>query len=82
VHKSFERKAELSRDYAAACEPRLFLSVTEFAQEARQRPRRASASGGRLEQIVWAFNDTPIEKDFAAIMSAEDTMVGKPDQEI
>ena len=77
-----DRKAVLFRDYTAVHKPQLFPGVVEFVKRAGQRYRLAIASGGRREQIDFALRDTPIEKDFAVIVSAEDTMIGKPDPAI
>lgn len=42
----------------------------------------AIASGGRREQIEAALCGTAIEKDFAVVVSSEDTEIGKPDPAI
>ena len=73
-----ERKAELFRDYTASHQPPLFPGVVEFVKQARTRYRLAIASGGRRDQIDYVLRGTPIERDFAIIVSAEDCAVGKP----
>jgi HAD superfamily hydrolase (TIGR01509 family) len=77
-----ERKAVLFRDYTATHKPELFPGVVEFVKSAAKTCRLAIASGGRREQILYALRDTPIERDFPVIVSAEDTTTGKPDPEI
>lgn len=77
-----ERKALLFREETAVRKPPLFPGVVEFVKRAGARYRLAIASGGRREQIDFALKDTPIEKDFAVIVSAEDTTIGKPDPAI
>ena len=77
-----DRKAALFRDYTSTHRPLLFPGVVEFVKRAGQRYRLAIASGGRREQIDFALRETPIEKDFAVIASAEDTVIGKPDPAI
>lgn len=74
-----ERKAALFREETAARKPPLFPGVVEFVKRAGARYRLAIASGGRREQIAFALRETPVEQDFAAIVSAEDTTIGKPD---
>lgn len=82
VRRILERKAVLFREDTAAWEPPLFPGVVEFVKRVGRRYRLAIASGGRREQIDAALRDTPIEKDFSVIVSAEDTMTGKPDPAI
>ncbi len=82
MRRIMERKAALFRDYMATHKPRLFAGVVEFVKRAGTRYRLAIASGGRREQIEFALRDTPIEKDFAVLVSAEDTAIGKPDPAI
>lgn len=82
VQKILERKAALFRAYTATHKPVLFPGVVEFVKRAGGRYRLAIASGGRREQIEWALRETPIAKDFAVIVSAEDTTIGKPDPAI
>ncbi len=77
-----DRKVALFDDYTAAHPPELFPGVVDFVKEAKSRYRLAIASGGTREQIVRALMGTPIEKDFAVIIAAEDTTVGKPDPAI
>jgi HAD superfamily hydrolase (TIGR01509 family) len=74
-----ERKARLFRDYTASHRPTLFAGVAEFVQRASKRYRLAVASGGRREQILHALRDTPIERLFEVIVSADECTVGKPD---
>lgn len=82
LRRILERKAALFREHMADHKPPLFPGVTDFVKLAARHYRLAIASGGRREQIVWALQGTPIEQDFAVIVSAEDTRVGKPDPEI
>lgn len=82
IQRILDRKAALFRDYTARHKPQLFPGVVEFVNRAGERYRLAIASGGRREQIDFALRDTPIEKDFAVIGSAEDTTIGKPDPAI
>ncbi|HXX74900.1 MAG TPA: HAD family phosphatase [Nitrospiraceae bacterium] len=77
-----DRKAELFREYTVSHRPPLFPGVIEFVRQAGTRYRLAIASGGRREQITDALRDTPIEGDFAVIVSADDCAVGKPDPAI
>lgn len=79
IRRILERKAALFRDYTVTHKPQLFRGVVDFVKQAGERYRLAIASGGTREQIDFALRDTPIEKDFAVIVSAEDTMIGKPD---
>lgn len=74
-----ERKAELFRAHSHTHKPALFRGVVEFIKEAKTCCRLAIASGGRREQIAHALSGTPIEHDFAVIVSADDCAVGKPD---
>lgn len=76
------RKAELFRDYTSRHRPPVFPGVAEFVKTARTRYRLAIASGGRREQIEYALEGTPIENDFAVIVSADDCAAGKPDPAI
>ena len=82
IQKILERKAVLFRDYTTTHKPQLFPGVVEFVKRVGQRYRLAIVSGGRREQIELALRETPIEKDFAVIASAEDTAIGKPDPAI
>ena len=77
-----DRKAELFREHTVSHRPPLFPGVVEFVRQAGTRYRLAIASGGRREQITDALRDTPIERDFAVIVSADDCAVGKPDPAI
>jgi len=77
-----ERKAGLFRAYASVHKPRLFPGVVAFVKAARQRYRLAIASGGRREQIEDALRGTRIERDFPVIVTAEDTVLGKPEPTI
>ena len=77
-----ERKAELFREHTASHQPPLFPGVVEFVKQAGTTYRLAIASGGRREQITDALRDTPIERDFAVIVSADECAVGKPDPAI
>ena len=82
VKRIMDRKAVLFMDSAGKQKPPLFPGVVEFVKEAGKRYSLAIASGGRREQIDLALVDTPIHHDFAVIISAEDTGVGKPDPAI
>src|SRR5256885_14545623 len=82
IRRILERKAALFRDYTATHKPQLFPGVVKFVKRAGERYRLAIASGGTREQIEFALRDTPIEKDIAVIVSAEDTSIGKPDPAI
>jgi beta-phosphoglucomutase len=82
VQRIMDRKAALFMDIAGKHKPSLFPGVVEFVKEAGKRYSLAIASGGRRGQIDLALVDTPIHKDFAVIVSAEDTGVGKPDPAI
>jgi len=62
--------------------PPLFPGVVELVRQAGSRCHLAIASGGRREQIEVALRGTPIERDFAVLVSAEDAAVGKPDPAI
>jgi HAD superfamily hydrolase (TIGR01509 family) len=77
-----QRKAELFHAYSQAHQPALFPGVVEFVKAARTLCRLAIASGGRREQIASALSGTPIEHEFAVIVSADDCAVGKPDPAI
>lgn len=77
-----DRKVALFRDYTATHQPELFPGVVDFVRQAKGRYRLAIASGGTREQITHALKGTPIEKDFAVIVAAEDTTIGKPDPAI
>lgn len=74
-----EQKAELLREFTASHQPPLFPGVVEFVKQASTKYRLAIASGGRREQINDALRGTPIEQDFAIIVSVDDCAVGKPD---
>jgi len=82
IQRILDRKAALFRDYTATYKPQLFPGAVEFVKRAGQRYRLAIASGGRREQIDFALRESLIEKDFAVIASAEDTVIGKPDPAI
>ena len=82
VQEILERKAARFRDYTATHKPQLFPGVVEFVKQAGERYRLAIASGGTREQIEFALRDTPIEKEFVVIVTAEDTDIGKPDPAI
>lgn len=56
--------------------------MVKFVKEAGGWYRLALASGGWREQINYALRGTPIEKDFAVIVAADDIAVGKPDPAI
>lgn len=73
------RKAALFRTYTATHKPELFPGVADFVLQAKDRYRLAVASGGKREQIAEALRNTPIERAFPVIVSAEDTTIGKPD---
>jgi HAD superfamily hydrolase (TIGR01509 family) len=77
-----ERKADLFERYSRCCKPPLFPGVIEFVKEAGRCYRLAIATGGQRRQVLFALKDTPIERDFAVMVSAEDTTVGKPDPQI
>lgn len=77
-----DRKAVLFGTHTDSHRPPLFPGVVEFVKQAGTRYRLAIASGGRREQIDDALRDTPVEQDFAVIVSAEDCAVGKPDPAI
>ena len=76
------RKSSLFSMLTAEQKPPLFPGVVEFVKSARERCHLAIASGGRREQIEFALRGTPIEGDFAVIVSAEDAPIGKPDPAI
>lgn len=82
VQRIMDRKAALFRDHIVRHKPQLFPGIVEFVKRAGTRYRLAIASGGRREQIEFALRDTPIAKDFAAVVAADDTTVGKPDPEV
>ncbi|HEY6974565.1 MAG TPA: HAD family phosphatase [Nitrospiraceae bacterium] len=82
LHAIIERKAELFREHTASHQPPLFSGVVEFVKQAGTTYRLAIASGGRREQITDALRATPIERDFAVIVSADECAVGKPDPAI
>ena len=82
VRRIMESKAALFQAYTATHKPPLFEGVVEFVKQAGAHYRLAIASGGRREQIEFALRETPIEKDFTVIVSAEDTRLGKPDPAI
>lgn len=82
LHTIIERKAELFREHTASPQPPLFSGVVEFVKQAGTKYRLAIASGGRREQITYALRDTPIERDFAVIVSADECAIGKPDPAI
>jgi HAD superfamily hydrolase (TIGR01509 family) len=77
-----DRKVALFRDYTAAHPPELFPGVVDFVKQVKSRYRLAIASGGTREQIACALTGTPVEKDFAVIVAAEDATTGKPDPAI
>jgi len=82
VQRIAERKAALFASLTETRRPPLFPGVVEFVTRASARYRLAIASGGRHQQIELALHDTPIEKAFAVLVSAEDAAVGKPDPAI
>lgn len=77
-----DRKVALFRAYTATHKPELFPGVADFVLQAGDRYRLAVASGGKREQIADALRNTPIERVFPVIVSAEDTTIGKPDPAI
>lgn len=80
VHAAImQRKADLFRSYTATHKPALFPGIVEFVRRAGRTFRLAVASGGRREQIRHALDNTPIERAFEVILSADDCAVGKPD---
>ena len=79
VQRIAERKATLFVSLTETRRPPLFPGVVEFVTRASARYRLAIASGGRRQQIEFALHDTPIEKAFAVLVSAEDAAIGKPD---
>ncbi|TLY38388.1 MAG: HAD family phosphatase [Nitrospirae bacterium] len=82
LRKIMARKATLFQAYTATHKPPLFEGAVEFVKQAGARYRLAIASGGKREEIEFALRETPIEKDFTVIVSAEDTLFGKPDPAI
>ncbi len=82
VQRIAERKAALFAALTVSHKPPLFPGVVEFVKQASTRYRLAIASGGRQQQIEFALHDTPIEKAFAGLISAEDAAIGKPDPAI
>jgi len=82
VKRIAERKAALFASLTETRRPPLFPGVVDFVTRASTRYRLAIASGGRRQQIELALHDTPIEKVFAVLVSAEDAAVGKPDPAI
>lgn len=74
-----QRKTSLFREYTAHHKPALFPGVVEFVKQAGRHACLTIASGGRRDQIDYALSGTPIEKDFAVIVSADDIAIGKPD---
>jgi HAD superfamily hydrolase (TIGR01509 family) len=82
VQRIAERKAALFASLTETHRPPFFPGVVEFVTRAAARYRLAIASGGRRQQIELALHDTPIEKAFAVLVSAEDAAVGKPDPAI
>lgn len=82
LHTIVERKAALFRDSTATHKPPLFPDVMEFVVQAQIRCQLAIASGGRREQIEAALRDSPIERLFSVIVSADDCAIGKPDPAI
>jgi HAD superfamily hydrolase (TIGR01509 family) len=77
-----DRKVALFRDYTAAHPPELFPGAADFVKQVTGRYRLAITSGGTREQIASALRGASIEKDFAVIVAAEDTTIGKPDPAI
>jgi HAD superfamily hydrolase (TIGR01509 family) len=77
-----DRKAALFRTYTATHKPDLFPGIADFVLQAGGRYRLAVASGGKREQITDALRNTPIERAFPVVVSAEDTTIGKPDPSI
>jgi HAD superfamily hydrolase (TIGR01509 family) len=82
VQRIAERKAARFASLTETRRPPLFRGVVEFVTRAAARYRLAIASGGRRQQIELALHGTPIEQAFAAVVSAEDAAVGKPDPAI
>src|SRR3989442_8410431 len=82
VQRIAERKAALFASLTETHRPPLFPRAVEFVTRASARYRLAIASGGRRQQIEFALHDTPIEKAFAVLVSAEDAAIGKPDPAI
>lgn len=82
VQRIAERKAALFASLTETRRPPLFPGVVEFVTRTSARYHLAIASGGRRQQIELALHDTPIEKAFAVLVSAEDAAVGKPDPAI
>ncbi len=83
IHASITaRKADLFRDYTALHKPALFPGVVDFVRQAGKICRLAVASGGRREQILHALGDTPVERAFELIVSADDCSAGKPEPAI
>jgi beta-phosphoglucomutase-like phosphatase (HAD superfamily) len=77
-----ERKAELFRAQTGRVKPPLFQGVVEFVKAAKGCYRLAIVSGGRKTQIEQALAGTAIERDFEAIVAAEDCPIGKPNPAI
>jgi HAD superfamily hydrolase (TIGR01509 family) len=82
MQRILQRKAVLFAEAAAKEKPPLFPGAVDVVKEAGRRYRLAIASGGKREQIEWALQGTTIERDFAVIVSAEDTDIGKPEPAI
>lgn len=82
LHAILQRKARLFRECTAQHKPQFFPGVIEFVKQAGRCACLAIASGGRREQIDYALSGTPIERDFAVIVSADDIAIGKPDPAI
>ena len=82
VQAIVDRKAALFTACTATHKPQLFPGVVEFVIQAGMRYRLAIATGGRREQIEFALRGTRIEQSFGVIVSAEDTLTGKPDPAI
>jgi beta-phosphoglucomutase len=78
-HRILQRKADLFRNYSSTHKPPLFRGAIELVKQAAARYRLAIASGGRREQILFALAGTQIEDDFPVIVSADETVIGKPD---
>ena len=79
LRRILDRKAGLFRERVVRERPPLFPGVVEFVKRAGQRYRLSVASGATREQIEFALKGTPIERDFAVIVSADDCAIGKPD---
>lgn len=77
-----QRKTELFHAYSQTHRPALFPGAIDLVKAAKTTCRLAIASGGRREQIAYALSGTPIEHDFAVIVSSDECALGKPDPAI